>query len=364
MMISVADLRDAPVVVIDRYVMPLLLVAGLLIVTGCSRPRSVPAAQLIAGQTMGTTYSVKLMPFDGMPSLASVWRAIDAELELVNQQMSTYLTTSEISRFNQQLGIEWFDVSSDTAQVVQLALEIHQQSDGAFDVTVAPLVNLWGFGPKGRRPEAGEKVLPETEAIQSVLEYVGSDKLKVRLEPAALRKQHPQLQIDLSAIAKGHGVDRVSALLSRLGFNSHFVEIGGEIRTAGTKVDGQPWTAGIERPMIAGRGIQKALELSDLSLATSGNYRNYFEADGKHFSHTIDPKSGAPVEDSIASASVVAQDCASADAIATSMMSAGFTKGLALAEKNDWAVYLLRPFGPNDFEVTTSTAFRRMFPSE
>ena len=177
------------------------------------------------------------------PRLTQISQEIESELERVNAQMSTYLTPSELSRFNQQTSDEWFPVSTETAAVVELALQLTRESDGAFDVTVGPLVNLWGFGPTPRRSQA-----PSQADIATALEAVGSDKLQVRLVPPALRKTHPALQVDLSAIAKGHGVDRVADVLERMQFSSYFVEIGGEVRTKGTKPGGQAWQVGIEQP--------------------------------------------------------------------------------------------------------------------
>ncbi|MEO8270738.1 MAG: FAD:protein FMN transferase [Aureliella sp.] len=339
----------------------LRLAAGFLTVASlslaaCSRPHKLPVLQAISGQTMGTTYSIKLgSAAEGAPSLTQVSREIEDELQSVNAQMSTYLTTSELSRFNQQTSDEWFPVSKETADVVDLALKLNEQSDGAFDVTVGPLVNLWGFGPTPRQSET-----PSQEDIATALEAVGSDKLQTFMSPPfAIRKTHPALQVDLSAIAKGHGVDRVTNLLDRLKFNSYFVEIGGEVRTKGMKPGGQAWQVGIEQPLKEQRSVAEVLSLSDQALATSGNYRNYFEVDGKRFSHTISPKTGWPVEDPIASASVLAENCALADGVATAMMAAGYDAGLALAERNDWAVMLVRPTADGGFETVESTSFKR-----
>lgn len=332
-----------------------VLAAGSLSSAGCNRPHRLPVLQVITGQTMGTTYSIKLGPTaTNAPTLTQTSEEIEAELASVNAQMSTYLTTSELSRFNQQTSGEWFAVSQETAAVVELALQLNKQSDGAFDVTVGPLVNLWGFGPTPRQSQA-----PSQEDITAALEAVGSDKLQVRLAPAALRKTHPALQVDLSAIAKGHGVDRVVDVLERLQFSSYFVEIGGEVRTKGTKPGGQAWQVGIEQPRSEERSVAEVLSLTDQALATSGNYRNYFEVDGRRFSHTISPMTGWPVEDPIASASVLADNCALADGVATAMMSAGFDTSLALAERNDWAVMLVRPKASGEFENVESTAFKR-----
>ena len=323
-----------------------------LSLTACNRPRQLPVLQAIAGQTMGTTYSVKLGPSASPVDLLQVSAEIEKELQSVNAQMSTYLTTSELSRFNQQASDQWFTVSQETAAVVDLALQLTEQSDGAFDVTIGPLVDLWGFGATGRHAR-----IPSETEIQQTMQSVGADKLQVRLSPPALRKTQPSLHVDLSAIAKGHGVDRVADVLERLQFTSYFIEIGGEVRARGRKPSGQAWRVGVEFPSSDERSVERVIALTDQALATSGNYRNYFEVDGRRYSHTINPKTGWPPEDSIVSASVLADNCALADGVATAMMSAGFDAGLALAERQGWAVMLERSTPEGGFETRQSTEF-------
>ncbi len=332
-----------------------LLLCSLL--PACNRPTRLPMMQAIQGRTMGTTYSIKLFPNDASAGLVEASEAIEQELELVNSQMSTYLTTSELSRFNTQESDDWFPVSRETAEVVALSLQLSELTDGAFDVTVGPLVNLWGFGPT-----AGQSPIPSDAVIAETLHAVGADKLSVQFEPPALRKSHPRLQVDLSAIAKGHGVDRVAKVLDDLKFAAYFVEIGGEVRTKGHKLDGTMWQVGIERPTVDQQSVERALSLSDLALATSGNYRNFHEVDGRRYSHTINPKTGQPVQDLIASASVIADNCALADGIATGMMSAGYDVGMELAERNGWSVLLVRPTTDGEFETAMSTAFAKRYP--
>jgi thiamine biosynthesis lipoprotein len=259
---------------------------------------------------MGTAYMVKI--FDPPAELDADWeQRVDAELRRVNDQMSTYLESSELSRFNASASTDWFGVSEETAMVVAKSLEIHRLSGGAFDVTVAPLVNVWSFGP-GKR----SLTPPDDATIESLRTKIGSVDLAARLDPPAIRKSRPELTIDLSAIAKGHGVDRVVALLNRLGAANVFVEIGGEVRVTGDKA-GRPWTVGIQKPDVAGEVVAVAYPLRDRAVATSGDYRNFFEFDGKRYSHTIDPRTGRPVDHNVASVSVLADDCMTADAWAT-----------------------------------------------
>ncbi|HBE70665.1 MAG TPA: hypothetical protein DDW52_21175, partial [Planctomycetaceae bacterium] len=264
-----------------------LLAAVALTISGCSQPSTkidVPVAQMLRGRTMGTTYVVKFMTTADGPSSEEVEKAVNSVLESVNAQMSTYIASSEISRFNTSQSTDWFAVSSETAEVAQLAKDIHSQTSGAFDITVAPLVDLWGFGPS--RNQAGP---PSESRIEELLER-SSDQLEIRLSPPALRKQSPQLRIDMSAIAKGHGVDRIAEKLNELGVSSYFVEVGGEIRAAGSKEQGTPWRAGIERPLEDGRDLMTAVDLADDALATSGNYRNFYLHKGAKYWHTIDPR--------------------------------------------------------------------------
>ena len=282
------------------------------------------------GQTMGTTYTVKVFADDVDADLAI---EIDAELRSVNDQMSTYLKSSEISRFNASESTDWFNVSREFANVVDQSLVISRKTDGAFDVTIGPLIDAWNFGAKPRTTTP-----PDESALDSLSDSYGYEKLSVRLDPPALRKSTPQLRIDLSAIAKGHGVDRVTELLNEHGYVDSFVEIGGEVRVSGSK-GGQPWRVGIQKPDAAATAPMYALALSaddrrdDASMATSGDYRNYFESDGVRYSHTIDPRTRKPITHSLASVSVTASDCQTADAWATALNVLGRDEGLAIAER-------------------------------
>lgn len=289
----------------------------------------------LRGRTMGTTYMVKL--FDPPPASdpQQISLAVDAELRRVNDQMSTYLKSSEISRFNASASTDWFPVSAETAEVVDFAQTVSKKTDGAFDVTVGPLVNAWSFGPEPR-----DRTVPEADELERLRGYVGYEKLSVRIEPPALRKSIPQLQVDLSAIAKGHGVDRVVELLNRRSVEDVFVEIGGEVRTTGDK-DGEPWKVGIQRPGATRQTVMIAHPLVGRAMATSGDYRNYFEAGGKRYSHTLDPRTGRPIQHSLASVSVVSESCMSADAWATAINVLGMEPGLKLAARETLGAVLI-----------------------
>ncbi len=307
---------------------------------------------------MGTTYSVKFAPETSV-DLLEVGTRVREELEQVNQQMSTYIDDSELSRFNQSTTVDdWFGVSAETAAVVELANQIAAKTDGAFDVTVGPLVDLWGFGPTGQ-PQR----IPESSEIAEAKRSVGYAMLQSRQEPAGLSKSVGALQVDLSAIAKGHGVDRIAKVLDSLGVQTYFVEIGGEVRVAGSRVDGQPWRVGIESPEAGTRELLGILEVQDVAVATSGDYRNFFEIDGRRYSHTIDPRTGEPVQDPIVSATALSETCAEADAIATSMMCLGFQSGIAVANENGWAVLVIGRNDDGSWEIGESERFDQLASS-
>lgn len=332
-----------------------LPLVGLLVffplVEGCRQPTPIRNSETITGQTMGTTYSVKYLPKADTPKLLQVGDLIEMELESVNVQMSTYRDDSEISRFNKSDSSDWFPVSAETAQVVDLSLEIHAMTDKHFDVTVGPLVELWGFG----KSEASDS-LPSDLEIKELLNSVGSDKLEVRSDPPALRKLVKKLQVDLSAVAKGHGVDRLAGVLDKLRIEDYFVEIGGEVRTKGNGHHGGAWKVGIELPDRETRQVMRVVGISNKSMATSGDYRNFRTVKGSSFSHFIDPGSGRPVQTDIASVTVLAEDCATADAIATGLIASGRENAQALVEKHDLPVLMVFRQG-DQLETFESTKF-------
>ncbi len=292
----------------------------------------------LRGQTMGTTYMVKV--FDPPSDLEeTITEAVDAELRRVNDQMSTYLKSSEISRFNKSDSTDWFDVSPETASVVEYALEVSGKTDGAFDPTVGPLVNLWSFGPEKRN-----QTVPSDSEIETTRKQIGFQNLEVRKDPPAIRKSIAEIQIDLSAIAKGHGVDRVIDLLSERGAKNVFVEIGGEVRVLGDKA-GAPWMVGIQRPDSELNALLVRRPLREAAMATSGDYRNRFEIDGQLFSHTIDPRTGRPVTHDLASVTVIARNCMQADAWATAINVLGPDAGLQAAKDNGLDALLVSRIG-------------------
>lgn len=295
----------------------------------------------MTGPTMGTTYTVKVCG-DKLPAVNTLKTQIHQTLGDVNRRMSTYIEDSEISRFNAYDGTDWFNVSQETALVVAKALEVSRRTGGAFDPTVGPLVRLWSFGP-GHHELEHRKInqKPSDAEIDVALAKIGYEKLAVRRDPPALRKTEPHVELDLSGIAKGYAVDQVAELLDRLGIKNYMVEVGGEVRTQGVNSEGHPWRIAIEKPDTGGRSIQQVIELRDGAMATSGDYRNYFEVDGIRYSHLLDPTTGRPIRHRLASVSVRRPTCMEADALATGMIVLGPEKAEKLAHKEGLDITLL-----------------------
>ncbi len=289
----------------------------------------------LQGSTMGTTWSVKLAgPTKNGPK--ALQQAIEARLVSINQQMSTYDPQSAISKFNQSRSTDWQLVPAELVTVVSAAQQLAKLSDGQFDPTVGPLVNLWGFGPDHRPDE-----IPSAAAITSAKAVIGYNKLQVQREPPALQKLNPELYIDLSAIAKGYGVDEIGKVVEQHGVTNYLAEIGGELRGRGKNPRGTPWRIGIEKPVAGERIASNIIDLDGKAVATSGDYRNYFEQNGRRFSHTIDPNTGRPITHKLASVSVVHSSTMMADGWATTLMVLGPERGLALANQQKLAVLML-----------------------
>jgi FAD:protein FMN transferase len=281
----------------------------------------------LAGTTMGTSAWNVSVVVDQAVEVTAVQAAIQRRLDEINQQMSTYVSDSEVSRFNAFESTDWFSSSPDVVAVVERSVEISQLSRGAFDITVKPLVELWNFG-NGR----GAFQIPKPDAIAAILPNIGWETLETRQQPASLRKKNPKVQIDLSAIAPGYAVDQIGMELAKSKIDAWFVEIAGEVRAQGIKPNGEAWRVGIEKPLDDRRALDRAIALADQSLATSGDYRNFAIVDGRRYSHTISPQSGEPVAHGLCSVSVIAKDCITADAVATAMSVAGPDQVLGLAK--------------------------------
>ncbi|EKA5634942.1 FAD:protein FMN transferase [Vibrio navarrensis] len=309
----------------------LVAFASLLILAGCEKP----AEQVhLSGPTMGTTYNIKYIVQPDIPSAEAIQTEVDRLLEEVNDQMSTYRKDSELSRFNQYQGSEPFAVSEQTATVVKEAIRLNQLTQGALDVTVGPLVNLWGFGPEAR-PE----VVPSDAELAERKAKTGIHHLSV--QGNQLIKTLPNLYVDLSTIAKGWGVDVVADYIQSQGIQNYMVEVGGEIRLKGVNRDGIPWRIAVEKPSVEERAIQEIIEPGDMAIATSGDYRNYFERDGVRYSHIIDPTTGKPIANKVVSVTVLDKSSMTADGLATGLMVLGDIKGMEVANQNNIPVLMI-----------------------
>jgi thiamine biosynthesis lipoprotein len=348
-MISVADTHAAGRRTRCRRSHPvgwLFFVAGLLLLAGCGA--RAPESERLQGATMGTTWSLVLV---GTGQRDGLQDELEATLEAVNASMSTYRQDAEISAINRLPPGEPIAVSAAFATVLEAALAVGEGSDGAYDVTVGPLVDLWGFGAASE----DEWSLPAPGEIAAVRGAVGQSLLDWKPGQRTLSKRAP-VALDFSSIAKGYAVDRLAEVLEKRGYGNYLVEIGGEMRAAGESPRGDAWRVAIERPVPGQRAAALGLELVDSAIATSGDYRNFVEYQGKRYSHTIDPRTGYPVTHDLVSVTVLHESCMMADAWATALSVAGPDEALRLAEANGLAVYLLRRQG-DGLIAASSSAF-------
>ncbi|MBN1956992.1 MAG: FAD:protein FMN transferase [Desulfuromonadales bacterium] len=330
----------------------LLLFCLVLPVAGCQQ--SVPETTRLGGATMGTTWSVILPAESSSETVAFLTNQLQDRLDQINRLMSTYDPDSELSKFNDQASTAWFPISPETLQVMLLSQEISALSGGAFDVSVGPLVDLWGFGAAPR-----EEQLPTDLELAEALARIGYRNIEVQVDPPAVRKKIPHLRIDLSAVAKGYAVDALAVILRDNNLHDFLVEVGGELQVSGMRDSENPWRIAIEKPLDDSRQVETVFQLSDVALATSGNYRNFYLQDGQRYAHTINPLSGRPILHKLASATVLDPSCARADALATALMVMGEERARNFCETHRVAAYLLI----HDNEATgsyMSTAFKKI----
>lgn len=301
------------------------ILLGLTLTLGC---RSDARTGEAGGETMGTTWQAVFTVGEGVPRDGP--QQIQSLLDEINQALSTYIDTSLISRINRSSDPEaWQAIDAHFATVFTRARLVYDETGGAFNPAVGPLVEAWGFGPE--TPEAP----PDAEAVRTLLALVRFDAFEFRPSPPAVRKLVAGAELDFSAIAKGYAVDAVAGLVESWGATDYFIEIGGEVRTRGEHPAGRPWRIGIERPSsdaLASAEVQSVLTLSDAALATSGNYRNYTLVDGRRAGHILNPATGYPDETSLLSVSVLAEDTMTADAYATAFMVMGLDEALRFVE--------------------------------
>jgi thiamine biosynthesis lipoprotein len=322
----------------------LVVLASIAFLSGCEQ--SVQQIHL-SGATMGTTYNVKYVSPENVLEPQILQKEIDRLLEQVNDQMSTYRKDSELSRFNQSRQLTPLATSPEMMKVVTEAVRLNKVTLGALDVTVGPLVNLWGFGPEGR-PD----VVPSDADLAERRSIIGIEHLI--LGKKTLAKDIPELYVDLSPIAKGWGVDVVAKYLRSQDITNYMVEIGGEIQAHGRNQEGVAWRIAIEKPTPDERSIEEIIELNDMGIATSGDYRNYFEENGIRYSHIIDPKTGRPINNKVVSVTVLDRSTMTADGLATGLMVLGDVEGIKVAEAHHIPVFMIVKTDDGFKEVVSS----------
>ncbi|MCK6693519.1 MAG: FAD:protein FMN transferase [Thermoanaerobaculia bacterium] len=321
--------------------MKYLIVVPFTILAAC---RQTPPAYIhLEGKAQGTTFHITY--FDSLSRDFSL--PVDSLFRLIDRSMSLWDSTSIISRFNRNeqgtIADEHFTA------VFRRAQEVSEATDGVFDITVGPLVKAWGFSYKKGLPP------PDSAQVDSLLQLCGFH--KIRLENGILIKADPRMEVDMNAIAQGYTVDVMAHFLEQNGVRNYMVEIGGEVRTAGRNDKGEPWQIGIDKPSeteTAGRPLQTVAPLSGKSLATSGSYRKFVVRDGKKFSHAIDPRTGYPITHQLLSVSVIANDCATADAFATAFLVMGMEKAMETAAKLDLKIYGIYTDEKGETQVRTN----------
>ena len=313
-----------------------------ILLVGCSTK---PEVIELSGTKMGTTYHIKVVA-DQLPP-EDLHQRIDKLLSVVDNAMSTYKPNSELSRFNRLAVGQNLEISSDFAQVLQISSDIWAKSGGTFDPTVGPLVDLWGFGPN---PSAN--TAPSADQITAALQTIGFQNLV--LDGNNLSKTGA-VELDLSAVAKGYAVDLVADMLEMLALPDYLVEVGGEVRVSGSNPEGEPWRIAIEQPQLM-PSVNRIISLNNMAVATSGDYRNYFEQQGIRYSHILDSRTGQPIKHNLASVTVLTDSCAEADAWATAFLVMGAEESLQIAQRLDIAVYLLVKEG-DTFKALSSEQF-------
>lgn len=332
----------------------------LLVMTAAGGCAPAPAARTIelSGPAMGARWSVKVVPEQGAlagDAEQALDRALRDDLARIDLLMSTWDAESELSRFNQQATTDPVPVSPETFEVFRWAIELAELTGGALDVTVAPLVEAWGFGPAGQ--SAGE---PDEATIARLRDATGVRHLALDPDGQWVRKTRPDVRVDFSALAPGYAADRLVRLLEARSFGNVLVDVGGELVARGRNERGEPWQVAVERPDARGRVAARVVPVSNAAIATSGDYRNYREEHGRRLTHILDPRSGRPIQHRLASVTIVDSLAVRADGLATALMVLGPDAGLALAERASLAALLLVRRAEGGFEERMSSRFRAL----
>lgn len=327
---------------------PVLFLFLALNLHGCDSESDQKRLVTLRGTTMGTTYNVSIKHHDAERLGQTIHKEIENILDTVNLEMSNWDKSSSISKFNHLRKTDPISITVSLAKILSEANKVHDQSEGAFDITLMPLTDIWGFGKKN------VKRVPSEQEIETALNTVGQKRLLVLDQKRlTLRKKIDEASVDLSGIAKGFAIDQISNSLKARGISDYLVEIGGDLYASGEKGPKSPWVIGIEKPNQRLGEVDVILRIADKAVATSGDYRNFFEKDNRRYSHIIDPKTGRPISHQTASVTVLADNAMNADAWATAMMVLGAKKGLVIAEKNNLAVFFILRKGDNFHSVSS-----------
>jgi len=326
-----------------------LLLLSSIVAIGCSSDDKLLSSYDLRGSTMGTTYNITLVAPPADTDLDQLQASIQGKLEYIENIASTYRSDSELSLFNASPSTEWVSVNPEFCNMIAAAQEVSETTGGAFDITVGPLVNLWGFGP----PQ-WEQELPTEDEVAAAQLKVGNLKLQTDCEHSMLRKTVADVYVDLSGWAKGYAVDEVAALLDASQLTNYLVEIGGELRVSGHNAEQRKFAIAVEKPLQNNEMEYSVVRLTDVAVATSGDYRNFYEHDGQRYSHTIDPRTGRPVTHDLTGVTVITESTAYADAMATALLVLGPEEGHELAEQLDLASYFLVRTDHGIEEISTS----------
>lgn len=336
-----------------------LLVTALITATAC-QPATTNTSLRLMGQTMGTRFSIEIAETVSAPAQAEIEQAVLDTLTSVDTLASTYRADSELAQINASNSTDWLPVSTNLCELLTQASALSTRTQGAFDITLGGLTNLWGFGPA-----ASTDTPPSAADLTNAMAASGQQRLELDCTHTRLRKQVADLELDLSAFAKGHAVDVIADLLAARDLKNYLVEIGGELRAAGLNSEQRPWSIAIETPSIDSQTVHSILRLrSPAAVATSGDYRNYFEHDGVHYSHTLDPRTGRPVTHSTHAVTVIAKTAAIADGLATALLVFGEQEGMAFAIEKNIAACFLSGSDTNLRQRCTPTFSQWIFPAD
>ena len=324
----------------------LVIFGGLL--AGCGNGESMES---FGGPTMGSTYSIKYVRHAGMPEATQVRSEVEGVLGEVDRQLSTYRNDSDIERFNALPANSCQKMPGSVLELVRTGEQLSAQSEGSYDLTVEPLMNLWGFGPQGR-----EEKVPDAAALAEVMQRVGHQHLHISGDQLC---KDAAVEVDFNSIAAGYAVDTIAARLEAMGIHDYLAEATGELKASGRKADGSPWRIALEEPRDDRQVAERVIVVDGYGLSTSGDYRNYFEQDGQRFSHTFDARTGAPVSHTLASVTVIHPSALMADGLSTLLLILGPERGWDYAEKHDiGAFFVIR--ADTGFVTRSSPAFERI----